>query len=234
MVVRVLEALRDATVVGTITVVGPHAHHLESSPVLQRALEESSVRWMGPATSPSASVRAALESLPGHQPVLVTTADHALLTPEMVEHYCREARLAGTDLTVGVTPSAQVLAAYPKTRRTTYAMKDGRYCGCNLFAFLTPRALSATDVWREVESRRKHPWRLARFFGLRFLLGLALKRYTMAEAIKRVAARMNLTAAPVIMPFPDAAVDVDTVEDWELVRAVVEGIRPGGKPRDPR
>jgi hypothetical protein len=39
--------------------------------------------------------------------------------------------------------------------------------------------------------------------------------------LELISQRLGLRAGAVIMPFPEAAVDVDTVSDWELVESIV-------------
>ena len=48
---------------------------------------------------------------------------------------------------------------------------------------------------------------------LRYMLGML----SLDEGLSRLSRRMNLKAGAVILPFPEAAIDVDTVRDWRLV-----------------
>jgi hypothetical protein len=76
--------------------------------------------------------------------------------------------------------------------------------------------------WRRVEQQRKRPLRLlAGVLGWTAIADYALGRLTLERALARVSRRLGLTAAPVLLPFPEAAVDVDSVEDLQLVRAIV-------------
>src|SRR5688500_18632418 len=49
-------------------------------------------------------------------PLLVTTADHALLNPEMIEDFCAKAQ--GSDLAIGLVERRALLARLPTTQRT--------------------------------------------------------------------------------------------------------------------
>ena len=91
----------------------------------------------------------------------------------------------------------------------------------NLFAFLTPQARGAAEFWQKCEGQRKNPWKITRVLGWTDVLRYLLKRMTLAEGLDRLSARMNLKAGAVIMPFPEAAVDVDTVDDLLLVENIV-------------
>ena len=54
---------------------------------------------------------------------------------------------------------------------------------------------------------------------LRYLLG----KLSLQEGLGRLSTRMNVKAGAVILPFPEAAVDVDTVSDWRLVEEIIAG-----------
>jgi hypothetical protein len=173
-------------------------------------------------------------------PILVTTADHPLLTPAMVDYFCREAVARDSDIVVALAPASVILRAHPETRRTFLAFRDGRYSGCNLFALMTPAALGAVDLWSGVERYRKRPWRLWRALGsVAFLLAVT-RIFTLEQAVARLGARLGVRAAAVAMPFAEAAIDVDRPEDLELVERILaersegvtgmpEALRPIGR-----
>jgi GTP:adenosylcobinamide-phosphate guanylyltransferase len=223
MVHRVLDALGTAREVGARMLCGPPREALEQDARLHALVEAGTVEWLAPAATPSLSAAAALDRVPAAAPVLLTAADHALLTPAVVDYFCAAARATGADVVVGLARAEQVLATFPGTRRTILRLKGGGYCGCNLFAFLTPAGRGAARYWRRVEQERKRPLRLvAGALGWSALLDYALGRLTLEAALGRVSRRLGFRAGSVILPFPEAAVDVDSVEDLQLVRAIVE------------
>ncbi|MDQ3471772.1 MAG: nucleotidyltransferase family protein [Pseudomonadota bacterium] len=57
-------------------------------------------------------------------PVLVTTADHALLTPAMVAEFVEKAK--GADIAVAFVESRGLLARFPDAQRTWLAFGGGR------------------------------------------------------------------------------------------------------------
>jgi molybdopterin-guanine dinucleotide biosynthesis protein A len=223
MVHRVLDALGAARAIGARILCGPRRDALEQDDGLRVLVDSGSVEWLAPAATPSLSAVAALDRVPAAAPILLTTADHALLTPAVVDYFCEAARATGADVVVGFARAEQVSAAFPRSRRTILRLKGGGYCGCNLFAFLTPAGRGAAEYWRRVEQQRKRPLRLAAgVLGWSAVLDYALGRLTLESALERMARRLGLRAGSVILPFPEAAVDVDSVEDLQLVRALVE------------
>lgn len=169
----------------------------------------------------SASVVAAANRLGFERPILVTTADHALLTPEMITFFCERALATGADVCVALEHADILLGAYPNARRTFIRFSDGGYSGCNLFALTTPQAMRAVEHWQRVEKQRKTPWRLFRVFGLRPLLQYLLGRLSLDDAMMQASARLGIAVAAVRMPFTDAAIDVDKPEDLEAVQEIL-------------
>ena len=236
MVLRVLDALGASEHVGRRVLCGPARPALETSPELLAGLQTGAWEWSEPRATPSTSAYAALLALPESTPVLLTTADHALLRPEIVDFFCARALAADVDLAVGLARYAEVMAAFPGMGRTGLRFRDDTYCGCNLYAFLAPTARTAADFWRRVEQARKRPWRLLQAIGWSSVTRYILGRLTLAEALERLSARLRVRVGPVLLPFPEAAVDVDKLSDWEYAQrlAGAQGAGPaktGGGPR---
>jgi CTP:molybdopterin cytidylyltransferase MocA len=221
MVLRVLDALEAAQEIGPVVLSGPQRAVIDQEEELRARIDSVRFRWVASKATPSSSTFQVLKSLPDDTPVLVTTADHALLSDRMVDFFCSEARSSGCDLVVGLASHQAVTEAYPHTRRTAIHLRDDAYCSCNLFAFLTPQSRDVANFWRRVESQRKKTLRLISAFGWLAVLSYLLRRPSLEEGLKRVSRRLGLSAGAVVMPFPQAAVDVDTVRDWELVQSIV-------------
>ena len=221
MVFRVVDALAAAHQVSASILCGPPKVIVDRDDQLKALIESGKVKWFENQASPSASAYHVLENLPDETPVLLTTADHALLSERIIDYFCMEAAASGCDVVVGVARLETVTAAYPQTRRTAIRLRDGAYCGCNLFAFLTPRSRKAAQFWRRIEARRKNPMHMIRILGLTAISRYLMGRLSLDEALKRISHRLGLKAAAVVLPFPEAAVDVDSVGDWTLVEKVV-------------
>jgi GTP:adenosylcobinamide-phosphate guanylyltransferase len=232
MVLRVLDALAETREVGIRILAGPAMASVEQNAELNGLVSSGQVRWHAPQATPSSSAFTVLQSLPEDVPVLVTTADHALLTAAMVDHFCAEARRSGCDVVAGVARYELIAAAFPGSRRTVTKLRDGGYCGCNLFAFLTPQARQAADFWRQVEKERKKPLRIIKVMGMMAVLRYLLGRLTLEQALARLSRRMKLQAGVVRMPFAEAAVDVDKVEDWLLVESILTKNTSGSRASD--
>jgi len=93
------------------------------------------VRALPAADSAAASVLRAVEEEGVRPPLLVTTADHALLDGAMLDAFLQGAEEAvDADLAVALVRRQDVLARWPEARRTWLKLGRDRVTSCNLFA----------------------------------------------------------------------------------------------------
>jgi len=233
MLHRVIASLRGSRRVGRITLIGPERAMLHQDADIERQLADGTLGWLEPADSPSASAAHALERESPGQPILLTTADHALLSPAIVDHFLERALSSGCDFAAGIAHLDTVRAGFPATRRTAIRLRGGPYCGCNLFVCLTTRGRRLAAFWRSVEEQRKHPWRvIGGALGPAASLDYLLGRLTLEQALERLSSRLHMRIGSVILPFAEAAVDVDTAADLRLVEETLaqRGAEPAPQP----
>ena len=221
MVLRVLNALEQSPEVGPRLLCGPPRALLEQTEALKSGVDADDYGWMASRESPSISAAAAMEQIPASQPVLLTTADHALLTSRILDDFCAQARNADFDLMIALAPHELVAMAYPAVKRTRLRFSDRDYCSCNLFAFMTPRSRGIAGFWRKVESQRKRPWRVIGILGWWPVFKYLFGRLSLHEALARISTRLEIRIGVAILPYPEAAVDVDSENDWQLVQQIV-------------
>jgi GTP:adenosylcobinamide-phosphate guanylyltransferase len=166
----------------------------------------------------AATLQAILADSATNFPLLVTTADHALLTPAMIADFC--AKGDGADIAVGVVERHSLMARLPHTRRTWIALKGGAYSGANLFAFGSRDAARAVALWRSVEQDRKKGWKLLAALGMPGLLGI-LRIRGIDDVVGDIGGRLGLKVRAVVMADPIAAVDVDKPADLTLAEAIL-------------
>ncbi|WP_448508006.1 nucleotidyltransferase family protein [Immundisolibacter sp.] len=221
MLLRVLDALAASAAVSGITLVGPSQAQLGTCAPLVARIAGGEIAWLPPAPSPSQSALVGLTGVPTGTPVLLTTADHALLQASWVDAFCAAAQATGKDAVVGLARHAIVQVAFPQSRRTALRFRDGAYCGCNLFAFLSPAGRRAPEFWRHVEQQRKKPHRLAAAIGPGTLLTYLCGWLMLDAGLARLSRRVGAQLGAVLLDDPRAAVDVDSVADFELVERLL-------------
>jgi len=221
LLVRVVRSLRAMPGVNRVLVSCENPELVLGLPELAALREEGFLETCPSASSPAASVHAVLSRLREPGALLVTTADHPLLTPKILTYFCVEADQRQTDIVVGVVTEDVVRARFPETRRTWIPLRGERLCGANLFWFRGERAARAALFWMRAERYRKQPWRLARVFGISSLLSFWLRRLDLNAALSRVSCAMGVRVEAVRLPFAECAVDVDRPEDLALVNRLL-------------
>lgn len=172
----------------------------------------------------AASVLAAIRQGAAHPPLLLTTADHALLTPAMLDAFVAASQ--GSDAAAGVVERRVVMAAHPGSRRTWLKFRSGAYSGANLFWIGSDRALAAVELWAGVERDRKKGFALMWKLGPALALGAALRLLTLDQAVARLGARLGMAMRAVPLPFAEAAMDVDSVDDWRRAQDLARALDP--------
>lgn len=219
MLLRVVQALRALPGVARIYVCIEDARVISGVPALA-ALERDGVLEVVPAAeSPAASVAAVLRRIDLKQPLLVTTGDHPLLTPAILQRFLQAAPQA-CDIAVALAPADVVAAAYPGAIRTFYRLGRRRFSGCNLFLVRAPSAARAADFWRRMETHRKRPLRLIWEVGPLALLGVLLGLMNAEQCFAYLSRRTGAVIKHVELPIAEAAVDVDKPADLELVERI--------------
>ncbi len=222
MILRVVKSLAGSSAVKRIVIVFDEPEMLyEACPDLREPMNDIEVDVVPCGETICCSVGSAIEAAGGQWPYLVTTADHALLTPAMVDKFCEDARGA-SGLAVGFVEKSYLDAEHPGSKRTYLPFRETQLSGANLFAFLNEDAVPVLDFWRAIEQKRKKPWKLFKAFGYRNLFGLLFRRFTVEQAFERASDVLGVKACAVKLPFAEAAIDVDSANDYEQVTKILE------------
>jgi len=214
MVRRPAKALADSTGVGEIIVlaqdVAPIAEALAGIPRVSVRRSEGTI---------AETMLELCRDKKVQWPLIVTTADHALLTPAMVEQMCA----SKGDLAIGVVDRASLEKRLPDANRTWLAFRGELVTGANLFALSSPKVAPAIELWQSVEQDRKKVWRILSLLGPFMLVMAALRMLGLDDALARLGLKLGLDIRAVRLDDPLAGVDVDKVEDHALVEDIIAG-----------
>lgn len=210
-----LAALRDSKCVGSGLLCGPARQIIDQSRVFGEILESDTLSWLAPEAGPAASAEHAVHTL-AQFPVLITTADHALLTGQIVDDFCQISIQKNLDLVVGLVPYDCVQAEFPESKRTLLRFSEGTFCGSNLFAVLSEAGGKALSLWQQVESERKTPWKIARRLSLAMMLRYITGRLSLEQVFQYLSKQSGCRVGYVRVKHARAAVDVDSRADWLL------------------
>jgi len=221
MVLRVLDALMACEQVSTILLCGPPQALLVQCPELEQRIESGQVGWIESQNSPSQSAAAGMAQAMKDRPILLTTADHALLSTEIVAYFLQQSKELDSDATVGMVRYETIQRQYPQNRRTVIRLADANLCGCNLFTF-SQRGRDLVTFWQQAEALRKRPWRLvSQVLGWRAVWAYLVGNLSLDQVMRTVSKNSGVSVAPVMLPFAEAGIDVDKPTDLQLVESIL-------------
>lgn len=216
MVARPVRALLASERIGKVIVVS------QAPERIAQALGDNPRVTVRPSDATIAATMLALCNDPSLDwPLVVTTADHALLDAATVDEFCTAADDA--DIALGVVERDALTLRLPGSRRTWLRFKGGAYTGANLFALRSSGAAPAIELWRSVEQDRKKGWQVVSLLGPAVLLGTVLRLLSIDDVLARAGQRLGLTVIAVRLSNPLAGVDVDKVEDLALAEGILGG-----------
>ena len=224
MITRVIHVLRSCPDIGQIIVL---TQDIEA--IGQAIGDADGVTIAKSEDGISHSIKHVIEQQSCAWPVLITTADHPLLTQQMIAEFIRN---ADGDLAIAMVERQNMLASFPDAKRTWLRFADGAWSGANLFALRSDKALRALDLWASVEKDRKQAWKLLLHFGPYLAFRAITRTIGLRGALAKAGRRVGLTAKLVPMSDPVAAIDVDKVADHALAEMIL-GKRYDGSP-DPK
>ena len=218
MLGRVVRTLLECPSVGRIVILAQQPERLATGE-LEWLGSEPGVEFARSESGISMSIAAIAGSDRAPWPVLVTTADHPLLTGSMIDIFLRGS--GHRDIAFALVERGTIEASHPESRRTWLRFSDGDYSGANLFALRGDKARAALELWSSVEQDRKKVRRIVTRFGPLLALRVLTRTIPLDSAIAKAGARLGLSAQAVRLPFAEAAMDVDKPSDLVLAERIL-------------
>ena len=221
MILYVLNALMQSNLIEHIYVIG-NPLLLEKSSELQELLRLNKIEFKPQKTSPVESILSIFEEVKDNSKIFITTSDNVLIKKEWIDYFLKMASESGKDILIGVNNYKDVKAKYPESKRTVLKLNDVSLCFCNLFAIMNSNCKEVIMLWKKVERVRKNPFKMAMMLmPLYGLILFALGLLTSDKALKIMSKKLNVNIGLIIMPFPEACIDVDKIEDLILVNKIL-------------
>lgn len=202
---HVLRALAAAPAIGTIVVSINDPAILTGLPTADYLIAEGRLTAIRAEANLAQSVIVAAAHAPF--PLLVTTADNVLMTPESIALMISGA--GDADAAAAFARKADILAAHPEGQRRFYEFADDGYSNCNTYWIARPEVLRVVEIFREGGQFAKNPRRVVAAFGLINTLMFRQGWLSLEAALRRVSKRMKLKLVPVVMADGSYAIDVD-------------------------
>lgn len=173
------------------------------------------------------SLEAAVEAGAGW-PLLITTGDNVLVTPEALRRLHDEALARGAGAALSLATREQILAAHPEGQRRFYEFRDKAISNCNAYWLRDPAAFRAAESFRGGGQFIKTPGAILKAFGLWNLIGFRRKWWTVEAAMRNLGRRFGTTIAPVFVTDGALAVDVDNERTYKIAEMLLESRKPHG------
>jgi len=225
MLERVVREVKAVKSIGRIFISIENEDLIDSVPALKEMHESGEIQYVRSRENLFLSVMGAAEDIDNPFPLVITTADNALHTTEMVNHFCNELSSIKPDAAIALTPASVILEAYPEGKRAFHNLKDGGWSSCNLYALMTEKALGATKAFEGGGQFGKNPQRILKAFGFIFMVLYKYRLATSATMGKRLSKRWGIDLKLIRMPYADAPIDVDNLGDIALTEKILKARR---------
>lgn len=202
---HVLQALAAAPEIGNVVVSINDPAILDGLPTSDRLMAEGRLTALRAEHNLAESVLAAAKH--AQFPLLVTTADNVLMTPESIALMIAGA--GDADAAAAFARKADILAAHPEGQRRFYEFADDGYSNCNTYWIGRPEVLRVVEIFREGGQFAKNPRRVIAAFGLVNTLMFRQGWLSLAGAFARISKRMKVRLTPVVFADGSYAIDVD-------------------------
>jgi CTP:molybdopterin cytidylyltransferase MocA len=231
MLLRVVRAVAESGSIGRIIIAIEEEAIPEAKEIIASIPGAADFAYVPSRDNIATSVTAVAEAFPDAVPLVITTGDNALHTPEMVRHFCDSLPALerdGYDGGIGLTPARYILEKYPEGNRAFHRFSDGQFSSCNIYALLTRRAIeNGPKVFRSGGQFGKKPKRLIGAFGILAFLVYKSRWVSLPVFLRFLSRAIGIKTAPVLMPFAEGPIDVDRMQDWDLANRIVRA-REGG------
>lgn len=170
----------------------------------------------------------AISKIEKGQGLLVTTADNPLISPRIIDSFFNNYDNTACDFLVGVVNGKdKLINKLPHIKRTWHKLNPDLWLsGTNLFYFSSQNLdTQSVNLLKNLEYFRKNPIAfcvaLAKI-DIGFFMKYALKKCTLEEANKEASKAIGLATQLKIINYPEACIDIDKREDYELALQIME------------
>jgi len=212
-----VQALRRCPIVGHIVVVG-------IDPTLNLDLGEG-VECLSNVPDHLDNVLQGVNALCARRPDieygLIVSGDVPLLQPESITWLAETCLRQEADFWYSVVSDVVMEAAFPGSRRSFVKMKEGRFCGGDVFVFRPDILRANLNLARQLMAQRKNALKLAQLFGWVALFKVLIGQLSIPEG-ERIGSRLlQCRTRVVVSPYADIAMDVDKPHQLEMARRIL-------------
>ncbi len=225
MLERVVQALVDADRFGRIYISIENEALLRSVPALENWLDAGVITFTPSLGNLADSVLASIKAMETPYPLVITTGDNALHTPELLQDFADQFAECPADAVAGFTRAETVIEDYPEVGLAYHKLKDGGYSSCNLYAFHNENALRAVKIFESGGQFGKKQMRILKSFGVMPFILYKWRLATLDQLITRIARNLGISAQIIMLPYSYGPIDVDNVQFFEISERTLKARR---------
>lgn len=214
MLAWVLDAIRGSDACGPLVCVG-------NAERLQRELGLRPDEVIPQLDSMLENFLAGLDRFREHPHVLVATCDIPLVTSDALNDLAHQAQEVEAEVYYPIIDIRLYDEKYPGGKRTTQKLKEGTFTGGNVFVLSPEAVFRNRERLESVIRYRKSPAKLAKLFGMGFILKYLMKQLDVSGLEAKATEILGARAKALITPHPEIGLDVDKPEDLLVVRDVL-------------
>ena len=155
-------------------------------------------------------------------PLVITTADNVLVTPELMRDVHSQALAGEGDAVVVLATREDIQAAHPEGQRRFYEFADAAISNCNLFWLRDAKALKAAEAFRQGGQFIKTKGRIAKAFGIINLVRFRLGWWKLDAAFRAISGRLGARVVPYMTSDGAYAVDVDNPRTYAIAEILLK------------
>ena len=220
MIERVVQQVAACDEVGAIRIVAHEKAEIAALPTIANLMQQGRLGFAQGEHNLVDSVFAGAEDTAF--PVMITTADNCLVTPEGYREFITGCLAAKAEGAAALARKQDVQAADPQGQQHFYQFRDGGYSNCNLYWLGHAKALKAAEIWREGGQFVKFPRRIIKAFGLLNLIRFKLGNGTKEKLFAQISRRFNLRLVPVVLSDGHYAIDVDNETTFAVTEKILK------------
>ena len=195
---------------------------LDAEPEAARFFAEGRLATVASAKNLLESVHAAIAAQDIAWPLLITTGDNVLMTPQALAGFHAHALEQGADGAAMFARKEDVLGAHPDGQPRFWKFRDGEFSGCNTFWVRDAAALGIGEIFRGGGQFLKFPKRFIAAFGLTNLIGFRLGVLSVDGMLARVSRRFGKQLKVQIASKGELAIDVDNAHSHQVAERLLK------------
>ncbi len=155
-------------------------------------------------------------------PLVITTADNVLVTPQLMRDFHVHAMAGEGDAVIVLSTREAILAAHPEGQRRFYEFSDAAISNCNLFWLRNANALKAAEAFRQGGQFIKTKGRIAKAFGIHNLVRFRMGWFKLDSAFRAMSRRFGVRVLPYMEQDGAYAVDVDNPRTYAIAEILLK------------